>query len=71
MTVKANYSIKVQGILDESWKETFDVLTMEFDDEDNTLLTGDLDQATLHGILKKIRDLGIIILHVKSLDNSG
>ena len=70
MVTKAEYNIRIGGILDASWAETFDEMSMEYDDEDNTRLRGYIDQATLHGFLKKIHDLGLTILDVNLIDKA-
>ena len=63
------YVIKVKGHLGQQWLSWFDGLTMTLEDDGNTLLTGALvDQSALHGILKKIRDLGMPLLSVSSGD---
>ena len=62
----AIYQIKVKGILDESWSEWFDGLVISPGSKECTLLTGPIrDQAALHGLLNKIRDLGLPLLSVK------
>ena len=54
------YQIKVRGHLDEHWSEWFDDLAVTYDERDDTLLTGPVvDQAALHGLLIKVRDLGV------------
>lgn len=65
----AIYQIRLQGHLDAQWEEWFDGLTITFDVADETMLTGPIvDQAALHGVLRKIRDLGIPLLSVTRLD---
>ncbi len=60
-----NYEIMVAGHLDEHWSEWLGGLVIDHDNQGNTLLAGVIpDQAALHGILLKIRDLG---LHLVSL----
>ena len=57
------YNIKVKGQLDACWSEWFDGLTVNPDDDGYTTLSGPLpDQAALHGILARIRDLGLPLL---------
>jgi hypothetical protein len=59
------YQIRVKGVLDEKWSDWFDGLTITWQD-DETLLTGPVrDQAALHGLLAKVRDLGLPLLSVK------
>ena len=57
------YRITIQGQLESEWSEWFDGLTIASADEGQTILTGPIvDQAALHGILIKIRDLGLPLL---------
>ena len=61
------YIIRVHGHLDPRWKEWFDGFLMTTNGEE-TVLRGEVpDQAALHGILSKIRDLGLPILVVVKL----
>ena len=63
---QAIYQIKVKGILDEQWSDWFNGLTITSHSDEFTLLTGLIrDQAALHGLLNKIRDLGLPLLSVK------
>jgi hypothetical protein len=60
------YQIQVRGILDEKWSDWFDGFTIIPQGDDETLLTGPVaDQAALHGLLGKIRDLGLPLLSVE------
>ena len=62
------YRIKIRGQLDPSWQDWFDGLTITPTDSGNTLLSGVIvDQAALHGVFKKIRNLGLTIVSVKPL----
>lgn len=64
------YHIQVRGHLDERWSDWFDGFELVYCNEE-TILTGSVpDQAALHGILARIRDLGLIILCVKRLENN-
>lgn len=57
--------IRIKGHLGRQWSEWFSGLTILLEDDGNTLLTGAVvDQAALHGILKKVRDLGMPLLSV-------
>ena len=59
------YEIKLRGHLDQRWSEWFADLKFAYLDEDVTLLSGSLsDQAALHGLLERIRDLNLTLLSV-------
>jgi hypothetical protein len=59
------YEIKLRGHLDQRWSEWFADLKFTYLDEDVTLLSGSLsDQAELHGLLERIRDLNLTLLSV-------
>lgn len=61
------YQIRVKGVLDEKWSDWFDGLTV-IPQDDETLLTGPVrDQAALHGLLARIRDLGLPLLSVSRI----
>ena len=63
------YQIKLKGHLGPQWKDWFDDLTLTLEEDGNTLLSGPVvDQAALHGILKRIRDLGVPLLSVNAID---
>ena len=63
------YEITVKGILDRKWSDWFDGFTIEYAAGD-TILTGPVDdQAALHGLLAKIRDLGLPLLSVKRVES--
>jgi hypothetical protein len=62
------YQIRVKGHLGAQWANRFEGLTMTLEDNGDTLLTGVIvDQATLHGIFKKIRDLGLVLVSVNPI----
>ena len=59
------YEIRLKGHLDAQWVTWFDGLTISPEENGDTLLTGPVvDQAALHGLLKKVRDLGMSLLSV-------
>ena len=63
------YHIRVKGSLDRKWSDWFDGFAITPQANDETLLTGPVaDQAALHGLLAKIRDLGLPLLSVKRLE---
>ena len=65
---EALYAIKVKGHLDQSWSGWLGDLTIEPQAHGETLLTGPVrDQAALHGLLNKIRDLGLLLLSVERI----
>jgi len=62
------YQITVKGHLDNRWANWFEGLTITREDNGETLLTGPVvDQAALHGLLRKVRDLGMPLLSVTRL----
>ena len=59
------YQIRVKGHLDHKWSDWFDGFRIDTCDEEESLLTGFVaDQAALHGLLSKIRDLGLPLLSI-------
>ena len=64
----SRYEIRLGGRLDPRWADWFDGLTLTSADDGSTVLTGAvLDQAALHGVLRKVRDLGLPLLAVTQL----
>ena len=62
------YQIRIKGQLDSQWADWFEGLTITLDENGDTLLTGPLtDQSALHGLLKKVRDLGMTLVSVVPL----
>jgi hypothetical protein len=63
-----NYEIRFKGYLDDRWTEWFDGLTITLEENGDTLLTGPVvDQAALHGLLRKVRDLGLLLISVNQV----
>ena len=63
------YQIRVQGVLDAQWSDWFDEMTVAPQDNGDTVLSGPVrDQSALHGILAKIRDLGLPLLWLVRTD---
>ncbi len=66
-----SYEIRVQGRLDQRWSTWFDGLTLSYEGEDITVPHGSLvDEAALHGILIKVRDLALPLLAVSRVPES-
>ena len=62
------YEIRLKGHLEARWGQWFDGLTVTLEEDGSTLLSGPLaDQAALHGVLKKVRDLGLTLLAVNAV----
>lgn len=65
----AAYQIRIKGHLSRQWVEWFAGFTITLAEDGNTLLTGRVDdQAALHGLLKKVRDLGMPLLAVNVVE---
>jgi hypothetical protein len=59
------YQIRIVGHLGQQWTDMFDGLTITLEENGNTLISGVvIDQAALHGLLRKVRDLGVTLISV-------
>jgi hypothetical protein len=59
------YEIRIKGHLDDRWATWFEGMTLTRDANGETQITGPvIDQAALHGVLKRVRDLGMTLLSV-------
>jgi len=69
------YEIRIKGHLDNRWADWFDGLTITREENGDTLLMGPvIDQAALHSLLRKVRDLGlplVSVMHVKPKQADG
>jgi hypothetical protein len=64
------YEIRIKGHLGCQWTDWFGGLTITLEDNGDTLLTGPVvDQAAVHGLLKKVRDLGMPLISVNRIDS--
>jgi hypothetical protein len=62
------YRIRLTGHLGREWTDWFEGLAITLEDNGDTLLTGPIvDQAALHGLLKKVRDLGMPLVSIKRI----
>ncbi len=65
------YQITVEGHLNLAWAAWFDDLTLTHAPDGSTVLSGSVvDQAALHGVLIKIRDLGLTVISVERMESS-
>jgi hypothetical protein len=68
----AHYELRIDGHLDERWSAWFSGLTVIREDDGTTTLRGAVtDQAELHGLLAKVRDLGTTLISVKTINAPG
>ena len=67
-----NYRIRLEGHLSDQWAGWFEGMTVTLEPGGSTLLTGPvMDQAALHGLLKKVRDLGLPLISVIQAEPEG
>ena len=66
-----DYEIRLQGYLDQRWSAWFEGLTISHESDGSTLLRGPLvDEAALHGVLIKVRDLALPLLAMNRIAES-
>jgi hypothetical protein len=66
------YEIRVMGHLDSRWAAWFDGMILSHDGDGTTLLNGlVVDQAALHGLLAKVRDIGLPLISVTQVEPDG
>ena len=66
------YQIRIEGQLGEQWTDWFEGLTITHEEGGTTVLTGPVvDQSALHGLLKKVRDLGAPLVSVNRMETAG
>ena len=64
-----HYEIRLKGHLEARWSNRFEGLTITLEENGDTLLSGPVvDQAALHGLLKKVRDLGMPLVSVSPVE---
>ena len=68
MGLNSRYEIRVKGILDGRWAAWFEDLQVTSDREETVISGPVADQAALHGLLAKVRDLGLFLISVRHLD---
>ncbi|MCP4359905.1 MAG: hypothetical protein GY796_18005 [Chloroflexi bacterium] len=61
---QSNYHITIKGHLDARWQDWFDGMNITLTHDGDTILSGSIDQAALHGVFKKISNLGLILISV-------
>jgi hypothetical protein len=63
------YQIRIKGHLERRWSDWFEGMSITLEDNGETLITGPVvDQAALHGLVKKVRDLGLPLISVNRVD---
>ena len=62
------YQIRIKGHLGSHWTDWYEDMTITLEEDGSTLLTGPVvDQAALHGLLRKVRDMGLPLLSVNRI----
>ena len=66
------YEIRVKGHLDGRWAAWFDGLSLSHESDGTTVMVGPIaDQAALHGLLQRVRDLGLPLVSVNRVDRQS
>ena len=64
-----DYEIRIRGHLGRQWTDWFAGLAITLEDNGDTLLAGSVvDQAALHGLLRKVRDMGMMLVSVSPVE---
>jgi hypothetical protein len=64
------YQIRIKGHLGSQWSDWFEGQTITLEDNGDTLITGSVvDQAALHGLLKRVRDLGLPLISLTQIQS--
>lgn len=71
MNAPASYEIRVAGHLSTNWAARFEGMSMRHEPKGETVLSGKLDQAALHGVFVKIRNLGLNLISVNRVETTG
>ena len=68
LSAPAHYELRIDGHLDAHWSDWFGALTLTCENDGTTTLRGPVaDQAELHGLIAKVRDLGITLISVTTI----
>lgn len=63
------YQVRVRGHLSPAWADWFDGMTISLEDDGHTVISGPVaDQSALHGLLRKLRDLGLVLISLNRID---
>lgn len=65
---KYHYEIRVEEHLAADWSDWFDGVAIRQKSNGETVISGPLDQAALHGVLTKVRDLGLVLVAVRRIN---
>jgi hypothetical protein len=68
MGLTSRYEIRVKGTLDERWRPWFEDLQVSTVGDETVLSGPVVDQSALHGLIAKVRDLGLVLVSVRRLD---